>query len=446
VSDTLPRSTDDRGASSGLTVPAGTRAAEGTACAAGPTVSTDRPHDGAGRLPAPNVRVTALGTAAALAVGVYAWQRYGVERALLFAVGLGLGATLFHARFGFTSAWRQLVSVGQGRGLQAHALMLAAAALLFAPILATGVSFFGHEPAGFVAPLTLGLFVGAVIFGVGMQLGGACASGTLYASGAGHGPVLITLAAFVGGSVLGIRTLHWWQPGGELGFQLAGPISLAERFGYVGGLAITLGLLGAIVVVAEVVRRRRQPPPIAPIPTTTGVARVLRGSWPLWVGALVLAGLNAAVLLTSGRPWGVTGAFRLWGSKLVDALGGNPAAWPAWQDNPALTAPILLDNTSVTSLGIILGALVAAGIGGTFTFHRRVPRNVALAHTTGGILMGYGAAIAFGCNIGAYFSGIASFSVHGWLWGLMALAGTWLGLRARTLFGLANPKPTDSVC
>ena len=34
--------------------------------------------------------------------------------------------------------------------------------------------------------------------------------------------------------------------------------------------------------------------------------------------------------------------------------------------------------------------------------------------------MGYGARIAFGCNIGAYFGGIASFSLHGWLWGVLA--------------------------
>jgi uncharacterized protein len=409
--------------------------------------STDRPQTRGGSLPPPNARIVAAGASVALAIGLYALQRYGLERAVLFAVGLGLGVTLFHARFGFTSAWRQLVSVGQGRGLQAHALMLATGALLFAPILASGASFFGHEPAGYVAPLTLGLFVGSVVFGIGMQLGGACASGTLYATGAGHGPVPITLAAFIGGSVLGVRTLHWWQPGGELGYQVSGPISLADtRFGYIGGLLVTVAALAAIVVVAEVVRRRRQPPPIAAVPTTTGFGRVVRGSWPLWVGAIVLAGLNAAVLLVSGRPWGVTGAFRLWGSKLVDAAGGNPAAWPAWQDNPALQAPILLDNTSVTSIGIVLGALVAAGIAGTFTFHRRVPRNVVAAHTTGGILMGYGAAIAFGCNIGAYFSGIASFSLHGWLWGAMALAGTWIGLRARTLFGLTNPKPSDSVC
>ncbi len=409
--------------------------------------STDRPQVLGERLPAPNARVVTMGGVVALAFGSYALQRYGAERAALFALGLALGVTLFHARFGFTSAWRQLVSVGQGRGLQAHALMLGTAALLFAPILASGASLFGHEPGGFVAPITLGLLVGSVVFGIGMQLGGACASGTLYASGAGHGPVLITLGAFVGGSILGIRTLHWWLPGGELGHQIAGPVSLAgTRLGYAGGLTITLTALGAIVVAAELVRRRRRPPPIAPIPTTTGPARILRGSWPLWIGALALAGLNAAVLLTTGRPWGITGAFRLWGSKLVDSLGGNPAAWPAWQGNPALEASIFLDNTSVTNIGIVLGALIAAGVAGTFTFHRTTPRNVVAAHTTGGILMGYGAAIAFGCNIGAYFSGIASFSLHGWIWGLMALGGTWIGLRLRTVFGLTNPTPTDSVC
>ena len=64
----------------------------------------------------------------------------------------------------------------------------------------------------------------------------------------------------------------------------------------------------------------------------------------------------------------------------------------------------------------------------------------------GGLLMGYGARIAFGCNIGAYFGGIASFSLHGWLWGITAVVGTVAGLALRPLFGLTNPKPSDSIC
>ncbi len=98
---------------------------------------------------------------------------------VLLALGLSFGVALYHARFGFTSAWRRLVAVGQGEGLRAHALMLAVASLLFAPILAAGVGLFGQTPEANVSPLGVSVVVGAFLFGVGMQLGGACASGTL---------------------------------------------------------------------------------------------------------------------------------------------------------------------------------------------------------------------------------------------------------------------------
>ena len=52
--------------------------------------------------------------------------------------------------------------------------------------------------------------------------------------------------------------------------------------------------------------------------------------------------------------------------------------------------------------------------------------------------MGYGARLAFGCNIGAFFSGVASTSLHGWLWIVCALGGTWAGVYLRPLFGLRN--------
>lgn len=78
--------------------------------------------------------------------------------------------------------------------------------------------------------------------------------------------------------------------------------------------------------------------------------------------------------------------------------------------------------------------------------HRRIPWRTGLGAFLGGILLGIGARLATGCNIGAYLAGVASGSLHGWAWGLAALAGTWVGLRARTLFGLRNPTPRDSVC
>ena len=86
--------------------------------------------------------------------------------------------------------------------------------------------------------------------------------------------------------------------------------------------------------------------------------------------------------------------------------------------------------------GIIAGALLAAGLAGRFAPAWRVPLRSALAAVIGGLLLGYGARLAYGCNIGAYFSGIASGSVHGWVWLVFAFGGNVIGTYLRPLFGL----------
>lgn len=106
-------------------------------------------------LPSPRVGVAlgALGAIGILGYAVVSGQ--GFRQGILFGLGILLGVALYHARFGFTSAFRQLVAVGQGAGLRAHMLMLAVASLIFAPILAAGTGFLGVEVEGYVAPLGL---------------------------------------------------------------------------------------------------------------------------------------------------------------------------------------------------------------------------------------------------------------------------------------------------
>jgi uncharacterized membrane protein YedE/YeeE len=394
----------------------------------------------------PAQRGTALVGAALAAVLVgTTLVTQGVPQASLLLLGLGLGFALFHARFGFTSGWRQLVAVGQGKALRAHTLLLAATAILFAPFLAAGVSPTGVDVAGYVAPLGLGVLVGATIFGVGMQIGGACASGTLYAVGSGHTAILLTLGGFVVGATVGAAHLGWWESTPALA-----PVNLADVFGgTVGGLAVTLAALALIAAATLVIGRRKDPPPVEPVATAAGVARAVRGAWPLWVGALALAVLNLGVLLVSGAPWGVTTAFALWGSKAAGALGlAEPSTWAFWSGPRAamLDGSVLAESTGLTNVGIMVGALIASALAGAFKLHRRVPPRLALGAVIGGLLMGYGARLAYGCNIGAYLGGISSMSLHGWVWGVMALLGTWVGLRARPLFGLSRPRSTDGVC
>lgn len=96
----------------------------------------------------------------------YLLGTYSARHAALLLVGAGFGLVLYHAGFGFTPAFRALLTTGDSRGLRAQMLMLAIATLLFAPLIAFG------DASGAVAPLSLSVLAGAFIFGIGMQLGG----------------------------------------------------------------------------------------------------------------------------------------------------------------------------------------------------------------------------------------------------------------------------------
>ncbi|WP_430787316.1 YeeE/YedE family protein [Virgibacillus flavescens] len=376
---------------------------------------------------------------------IYLMVTQAVAQPVLLLIGLLLGYTLFHARFGFTSAFRRIMSVGNGQAMRSHMLMLAVAVTLFAPILAFGFSFFGGDVAGYVSPVGVSLFVGAFIFGIGMQLGGGCASGTLYAVGGGRTVMFVTLLFFIIGATVGAYHLPFWTedlPAYE-------PISLATStgLGYGGAWAVSIALFAIITWITLVVEKKKRPPRMAPKPSTTGWKRIFRGSWPLFAAAIALAVLNALTLMTRGAPWGVTSAFSLWGSKVAMFLGFDVESWGYWQGASAevLQSSIFADSTTVLNFGVILGAFLASAAGGLFKFTKLNPKNIA-ASVIGGLLLGYGARLAFGCNIGAYFGGIASFSVHGYIWGIMALAGTFIALYLRPLFGLSVPKSKDSFC
>lgn len=79
-----------------------------------------------------------VATASVLLAGGAAWLSavYGYRHGALFLIGAACGLVLYHSAFGFTAAYRALVTAGDGRGLRAQALMLAVATVLFAPILA----------------------------------------------------------------------------------------------------------------------------------------------------------------------------------------------------------------------------------------------------------------------------------------------------------------------
>lgn len=380
---------------------------------------------------------TKTATAAGLLIAVAAvalYTGYGWRQSALMLVGTGAGIALYHAAFGFTSSWRNLILRGDGSGLRAQMLMLAATTIVFLPLIAHG-DVFGTPVRGNVSPLAISGVVGAFLFGVGMQLGGGCASGTLYTVGGGSTRMIVTLCGFIAGSVLGAWNLSAWSdlPG-------IGAVSLLENFGLPAGLASNLALLATIVIFSLWIEQRHRARARSAPAEEKPRRNWLTGPWPLIAGALALAAVNISTLALAGRPWGVTSAFALWGSKLLGTTGVDVAMWEYWSTPgraASLAAPVLNDITTVMDIGIILGALLAAGLAGRFAPVWRVPLRSLAAAAIGGVLLGYGARLAYGCNIGAFFSGVASASLHGWLWFIAAFIGNIAGTRLRPLFRLA---------
>ncbi len=353
---------------------------------------------------------------------------------LLLLIGALLGITLQQSRFSFTASYRRLLLYREIRGVNAQLWMIALATLLFAPALAQG-ELFGRPVYGALAPLGWQVACGAFLFGVGMQLAGGCGSGTLYTAGAGNPRMLMVLLTFCAGSFWASLDMHWWQqlpalPATTLAALVGWPLAVILQLLVLGGLTLLLRWLGE--------DRQR-----AATTRAAGLAwyRRLTAPWPLLLGATILALLNFATLATAGHPWTITWAFSLWGAKAAALLGWVPATnsfWTAPFQQTALQNSILTDTTSVMNLGLLLGAFCAALLSSHFRPRFRLPWKAYLAALIGGLLLGYGARIAFGCNIGALFSGIASTSLHGWLWLAAALPGNWLGIKLRPWFQLAN--------
>ncbi|WP_257169077.1 YeeE/YedE family protein [Bradyrhizobium sp. SRS-191] len=365
----------------------------------------------------------------ALVLGAAITWRQGA----LFLVGGALGLSLYHALFGFTSAWRVFIVARRGAGLRAQMVMLAIAVILFFPALAHG-TLFGQPVHGEYGAVGIGMLTGAFLFGLGMQMGGGCASGTLYTAGGGNTRMLVTLAAFIVGSTIGARHLPWWSAQPNIG-----AVSLIDKLGWMPALIVCLVVMAGIYVFTLQVETHSHGAIEPGVRTElTGARRFLQGPWPLLWGAVALALGNFATLFLAGRPWGITSAFALWGSKIAMALGVDVASWGYWQGARAasLQQSIFADITSVMDFGIMLGALLAAGLAGKFHPTWRLPLPSLLAAIIGGLLLGYGARLAYGCNIGAYFSGIASGSLHGWCWFVAAFIGNMIGTQLRPLFGL----------
>ena len=356
----------------------------------------------------------------------------GDRHLYVFLIGLGLGISLFQAAFGFTGGWRNFIEKRDSKSLRAQIIMLALAVLIFSFFINSKSFFYDGTMIGAIAPVGVSVLVGSFIFGFAMQLGGGCGSGTLFTAGSGNIKMVITLIFFIIGSLIGSYHFEFWA-----NLPSFKPVSLLNIFSKINTILIQLSVLGLIYYLISKMEFNRNNKINHNDIISNPSHSLIRGPWPLLWGSISLVFFSFLMLQVAGHPWSVTFAFGLWGAKIASFLGVEVSSWTYWQleyPSTALENSVLADPTTVSNIGIILGALIGSALSGKITKFTSVNKKLVLAAVIGGLFMGYGARLAFGCNIGALFGGIASGSLHGWVWFLFAFLGSIVGVRFRKYF------------
>ena len=139
--------------------------------------------------------------------------------------------------------------------------------------------------------------------------------------------------------------------------------------------------------------------------------------WAAWVAGILLAVSNI-LLFAYEKPWSVADGVRNWGDWVFNNLGLT---------DTIIISPYLF-STSLLNFGVIAGAFAAALLAGQFRIQGASAFEL-LKGLVGGTLMGIGAALAFGCNIGGFFSATSALSMAGLTMMAGLMIGVYIGLR-----------------
>ena len=163
------------------------------------------------------------------------------------------------------------------------------------------------------------------------------------------------------------------------------------------------------------------------------------------VPAVIAAGILSTYYFgITGTFWAVTGEFTRWGGQLLQLAGVHTEEWGYFK-------LIHLDGTPLTRID---GMMIIGMFGGCFAaalwannVKLRLPQHrIRIVQAViGGIIAGFGARLAMGCNLAAFFTGIPQFSLHAWFFAVATAIGSWLGARFTLLPLFRRPVKMQKV-
>lgn len=160
--------------------------------------------------------------------------------------------------------------------------------------------------------------------------------------------------------------------------------------------------------------------------------------------ALVALGIASAYYFAlTGTFWAVTGEFTRWGGHILSWFGYQPQEWSYFKLIGLQGTPLeRIDGVMI--VGMFVGALCTALWAGNVGLRWPTSKRRLLQGLLGGIVAGFGARLAMGCNLAAFFTGIPMFSLHAWAFMLATVGGAWVGVKICLLPFLRIPLKVGS--
>src|SRR5690606_13879722 len=119
--------------------------------------------------------------------------------------------------------------------------------------------------------------------------------------------------------------------------------------------------------------------------------------------------------------------FTRFGGHLLDMMGVDIARWAYFEMVKMEGMPWLRTDGWIV-FGMLFGALITVLLGNQFKLRIPQQKRRLVQGFVGGAIAGFGARMALGCKLAAFFTGVPQFSFHSWIFMVFTAGGTDLGV------------------
>ncbi len=367
------------------------------------------------------------------AIAVLLLRPINPEASITVTSGFLFGYILQRSRFCFAAAFRDVFMVRNTAVSRAVLLLIILTSLGFALVhLIKGDAL---PAGGTIYPVGFHTIAGGLIFGFGLVIAGNCVTGCLMRMGEGYLMQWVTFIGLMVGLSFGAWHLGWWGP---IFIEPSPVVYFPQLLGWPLTLLLYCTVIALLYGLA--IWYEHSPSKISDIFKWQKISlfAVIRGAvqtifssrnWSYTLGAVSLAVTGTLLLYFWGRAAGVTSGLTHLAGWLSCRVGFLPCDWYYFDKYVYLESRrIYLEHPLLyLTVALVAGSFFASLLHREFIIRRIKSYRFVYSALAGGFMLGYSSRVAMGCNFGGFWSGLASFSLHAWVFGLFILIGAYLG-------------------